>query len=375
MTASPISENGKSTMSIAAFQPLTVDAPVGALLDNEAAQAVLARHVPLLVNGPGIDQARGLTLRALQHYVPDLLGDDVLRRIDEDLAREPTAVADLSVVQPPPAPPKDAFALPIERLWSGDAPMARGERTHDVPTLAVIWPDPFAANRGAVIVAPGGGYEGLSLHHEGRMVGDWFAALGFTAFVLTYRLGSFGYPYPVPLHDGRRAVRWVRANAQRFSIDPRRVGMAGFSAGAHLTAMVSTLFDDGHGDAEDVVDRVTCRPDFAVLAYPAITTPLRALQGDQPTPQGLKEMNPSLNVRADTPPTFIFHTTADSLIAPENALAYYGALIQAHVPAELHIFAEGVHGLGLAQGHPSAGAWPGLLRTWLSRQSLLGGAP
>jgi acetyl esterase/lipase len=355
---------------------LTIDATVGELLDNEAARAVLARHVPELVNAPRIEDARGVALRTMQHYARDLLSEQTLRLIDEALASEPAAVAQPGTPPPaPPLPPQDAFALAVERLWPGRAPLALGDASVDVPTLAVIQPDPFSANGSAVIVAPGGGYEGLVLHHEGRMVGDWFAALGFTAFVLSYRLGSRGYGYPAPLLDGRRAVRWVRANAQRYAVDPARIGMVGFSAGAHLTAMVSTLFDEGQAGAEDPVERADCRPDFAVLAYPAITTPLPALQGQNPTPEGLRAMNPSLNVRAATPPTFIFHTTKDTLIAPENALAYYGALVAARVPAELHIFAEGVHGLGLAQGHPSAHAWPGLLRTWLGRQRLLRGAP
>lgn len=351
---------------------LTVDSSLGELLDNPVAKQVLLRHIEDFVSAPQIQQARGLSLRSVQKYAPDLLTDAVLARIDADLAREPTAVAvpGQAPVSPLVSPAK-AFEFDTVRLWTGRAPLATGDAPQDVPTLTVIRPDAMVANGSAVIVAPGGGYVGLAGNHEGRMVGDWFAAHGFTAYVLTYRLTPHGYVHPTQLLDARRAVRWVRAHAKEQAIDPRRIVMIGFSAGAHLTAMASTLFDAGEAGADDPVERVSSRPDFAVLGYPSITKQLDRLKGPGIAAQAARELLPAQNLRPDSPPTFIFHTTTDEVVGPENAVAYYSALVAAKVPAELHIFEEGRHGLGLALGQEGVGTWPTLLHNWLRRHQLL----
>lgn len=354
------------------LKPLTVDSAMGDLLDNDAARAVLSKHVAILVKSPQIQQARNQSLRSLQLFVPTLLTEEKLQRINAELAAEPAAVA-----KPRPlaatnlGDPSKAFQFDTIPLWSSRAPDARGEAKQDVPTLTVILPEGAAANGSAVIVAPGGGYLGLATGHEGRMVGDWFAAHGFTAFVLTYRLVPFGYTHPAQLHDARRAIRWVRAHAEDYGVQPDRIAMIGFSAGAHLTAMASTLFDPGNPAATDPVEKMSSRPDFAILAYPAITKSLKSLEGSNPSAATLREIYPARNVRSDTPPTFIFHTSTDELVEPGNSLAYYQALRDAKVPAELHIFEEGRHGLGLAQGDPAVGAWTSLLRNWLDKHRLL----
>ncbi len=172
--------------------------------------------------------------------------------------------------QTPPssaAPTLDpALDLTTVRLWNGEAPEAKGTAPIDTPTLTIFPPQPGRGIGSAVIVAPGGAYLGLAANLEGRQVADWFAARGFTAFVLKYRLGQ-RYLYPVPLLDAQRAVRWVRAHAKDYFIAPNRIGMVGFSAGGHLAAMTGTSFDDGTPTAADPVDRVSSRPDFLVLGY------------------------------------------------------------------------------------------------------------
>jgi len=359
--------------------PLTVDSTVGELLDNPPAHKVLEEQVPALLNGPQIDQARALSLRALQRYAPDLLNDERLQSINAALARAPGAIRSNNA--PPQVPPAPDSRLQLElrtiALWPDGAPGALGTRPSDVPTLTIVGPDGAAANGTAVIVAPGGGYEALASGHEGRQVADWFAAHGVVAFVLTYRLASAGYQHPVQLHDAQRAIRWVRAHAQEFGINTGRIGMIGFSAGGHLTAMIETLFDEGDRNATDPVDRISSRPDFAVLAYASTQMGLQgwnatAILGSETNTETKRQLSPAENVTDRTPPTFIFHTTTDETVDPENALVMYRALKTAKVPVEMHIFARGWHGLGLAMTEPATGVWSTLLQNWLQERGLLG---
>jgi acetyl esterase/lipase len=195
-----------------------------------------------------------------------------------------------------------------------------------------------------------------------------------TAFVLNYRLSSAGYRYPVALGDAQRAIRWVRSHAAEYGVDPQRIGMIGFSAGGHLTAMASTAFDTGDAAAADPVERASSRPDFAVLAYPCITCATErdlGLIDGRPDAKTRRALNPALNVRPDTPRTFIFHTTTDELVAPAESITYFNALHAAKVSAELHIFSEGRHGLGFAMTDPVLGNWPNLLRDWLDGSGVL----
>ena len=356
---------------VAELRHLSADSTIGELLDNEAAKTVLLRHIATLVNAPQIEQARGQSLRGIQPYVRELLSDAVLTRIDAELASEPTALeSPTGRRREASLDPAKALQLKTHRLWEGQAPMAGGDGQQDIPTLTVVEPDVFAFNGAAVVVAPGGGYMNLVTNHEGRIVADWFAAHGYTAFVLCYRLVPSGYLHPAQLFDAQRAMRWIRAHAPQYGIDVNRVGMAGFSAGGHLTAMASTLFDDGDAAAADPIERFGSRPDFAVLGYPAISISHTAIEGSAPSEETRREVRPIGNVRADTPPSFIFHTTADELVPPDNAISYYTALTAAKVPAELHIFQEGHHGLGLAMGHETVGAWPSLLNNWLRNRQL-----
>ncbi|MEO6753242.1 MAG: alpha/beta hydrolase, partial [Chthoniobacteraceae bacterium] len=165
-----------------------------------------------------------------------------------------------------------AAAQPGEaiRLWEGDAPDALGKADTDIPTLTPFFPAPGTANGTAIVICPGGGYGGLA-DHEGRGYAEYLAGKGVTCFVLKYRLGSKGYRHPVMMHDVQRAIRFVRANAGKWSVDPARIGVMGSSAGGHLATTSVTHFDAGKSATPDAVDRVSCRPDFGVICYGVIS--------------------------------------------------------------------------------------------------------
>ncbi|HWG21674.1 MAG TPA: alpha/beta hydrolase [Terracidiphilus sp.] len=266
------------------------------------------------------------------------------------------------------------------RLWPGDAPQAKGKACEDIPTLTVFDPQKGFGNGSAVVVLPGGAYLGLAANFEGRQVADWFAARGFHAFVLQYRLSSNGYLLPVPLLDARRAVQLVRARAADYHIDPNKIAILGFSAGGHLAALASVQPVPGDAHAEDPIERVSSRPNYLVLGYPWIG----AISSDTSHLSYCKLFNvmdrcealraaysPDLFVTKETPPTFWWHTFDDQTVPVQQGLRFYEALVAAGVPAEAHIFAHGQHGTGLGTGDPSLDQWPGLLETWLRRQGLI----
>jgi acetyl esterase/lipase len=265
-------------------------------------------------------------------------------------------------------------------LWAGPAPMAQGTAPEDVPTLTAYLP---AENptKTAVIVAPGGSYMHLSMEKEGSDAAKWLNAHGVAAFVLKYRLGP-KYHHPVELGDAQRAIRTVRSRAAELGIDPDHVGMWGFSAGGHLAASAGTLFDKGPAADGDAIDKVSARPDFLVLAYPVITMedPLahklsrKDLLGETPDPALVELMSVEKQVTAETPPTFLYTTTDDKTVQVLNSVEFYTALVKAGVPAEIHIFAHGPHGSGLAQGFPDLKVWTELLATWLRSQGFMGAA-
>ncbi|WP_408591391.1 alpha/beta hydrolase [Novosphingobium sp.] len=357
---------------------LTVDSTVGELLANPAALAVLREQVPLLADNPQIRSAANLPLREIAQYAPTLLTEATLARINTALAKAPGATSSARpTVASAPRDPRDALTLRTVPLWDGPAPGALGTGVQDVPTLTIVTPGETTSFGTAVVVAPGGGYQMLATALEGRQVADWFAAHGVTAFVLRYRLTPSGYVHPTQLLDAKRAIRWVRAHAADYGVDPARIGMIGFSAGGHLTAMAETRFDAGDPVAADPVERVSSRPDFAVLGYAAIDLPsnhwnANVLSGEKPTPATLSEIRPAEHVRSDTPPTFLWATTADQVVPPTNATLMYNALVAAKVPAELHIFANGRHGMGLGMTDPALSVWPTLLQNWLEGLGMIG---
>ena len=272
-----------------------------------------------------------------------------------------------------------AHAAEPERveLWPDGAPGAKGEGEADTPTLDIYLPGWKPAGT-AVIVCPGGGYGHLAMEHEGEEVAEWFNARGVAAFVLRYRIAP-RYQHPAPLQDAERAIRYVRSHAEKFKVDPDRIGIMGFSAGGHLASTAATHFDEGDPDADDPVERVSSRPDFAVLCYPVIamsteyghTGSKRNLLGEDPDPALVEEMSTEKQVTDRTPPTFLFHTNEDQGVPAENSVLFYLALREHDVPAELHIFAEGHHGVGLAPGDPLLSVWPRLLAQWMAGRGLL----
>ena len=261
------------------------------------------------------------------------------------------------------------------RLWEGPAPGAHGSAPQDTPTLTIVQRHASTAVGTAVIIAPGGGYQELE-SRQARVAAGWFAARGVTAFILSYRLISDGYFHPSQLNDAHRAIRWVRAHAGEFKVRPDRIGMIGFSAGGHLTGMAETVFDAGDPNAADPVERVSSRPDFAILAYaglafgPTDPTP-KMFAGPGASAAAARQTMPSLNVTTQTPPTFIFQTTEDQRLPATNATGFYDALFAAKVPVEAHIFERGEHGVGFDTTDPALALWPLLLQNWLAGRGLL----
>ena len=263
-------------------------------------------------------------------------------------------------------------------LWQGKAPGALGDAPEDIPTLTIYMPANTTGPMTAVIVAPGGGYRTLSMNKEGRIPANYLNALGIAAFVLKYRLGP-KYQHPIALGDMQRAIRTVRSRAAEWHIAPDRIGVMGFSAGGHLASHASTQFDSGNGSATDDVDRASSRPDFAILGYPVISLSepwthqgsRTMLLGDKPDNALLRRVSTDTQVTAQTPPTFLFHTNADTAVPVENSIFYFLALRKAGVPAEMHIFKDGAHGAGMPMNDTALSEWPKVLANWLRASRLL----
>jgi len=259
-------------------------------------------------------------------------------------------------------------------LWPNGAPGAQGTADEDKPSLA-IYPaaGPNKTSTG-VVICPGGGYAHLAIDHEGTQIAAWLNNLGIGAYILKYRLGP-KYHHPIELWDAQRAIRYVRAHATELGIRPDRIGIWGFSAGGHLASTAATHFANPDAEA-DPIDRQSDRPDFAILSYPVITMQdpyahlgsRRNLLGDKPDPALTFLLSNELQVTAQTPPTFLFHTTEDQVVPVENSILFYLALRKAGVPVEMHIYQKGRHGVGLAQTDPILRSWPDHLSAWLQLQ-------
>ncbi len=266
----------------------------------------------------------------------------------------------------------------LELLWPNGAPGAVGDDEKDRPSITVYLPAADKSNGAAVVVCPGGGYGALAVDHEGKQVAEWLNANGIAAFVLRYRIAP-RYKHPAPIQDAQRAIRTVRTRAAAWHVDPARIGILGFSAGGHLTSTAGTHFDAGNKDAADPIDRVSCRPDFVVLVYPVIsftTAYMHAgsrknLLGENPDEKLVESLSNEKQVTKETPPTFLVHTNEDTGVPPENSVLFYLALRKAGVPAELHIYEKGRHGLGLGPNDPAFGTWPQHCITWLRVRGLL----
>ena len=267
------------------------------------------------------------------------------------------ALIALALLLQSPAGLVDGQTVP---LWQGAPPGALGTDESDVPALTIFLPRTVSPNTPAVVIAPGGSYVRLAANHEGRQVANYFNSLGFAAFVLRYRLGP-RYHYPTQLTDVQRAIQLLRSRAAEWRLDATRIGIVGFSAGGHLAMMASTR---GDGSA---------RPNFAVLGYPVISMSApwthqgsrTNLLGDRPDAELAQSLSGEAAVTSSTPPTFLFHTSEDATVPVENSVQYYLALKRAGVPAELHVFEKGAHGVGLAADDAALSEWTKLLANWL----------
>jgi acetyl esterase/lipase len=233
------------------------------------------------------------------------------------------------------------------------------------PTLTIYQP-PKEKNTGtAMLICPGGGYHDLFWELEGEEVADWLNSQGMTGIILKYRCprrpGDVrGEPPLGPQLDAQRAVSLVRSRAAEWGIDPKRIGMVGFSAGGHLALATATNFEKRTYEPIDAVDEVSCRPDFAVLCYSGY---LKAKDKD--------EVSPGIHVPAGTPPIFLAHSTDDQISDVEHSVIMYLALKRAHVPTEMHVFATGNHDFGVRQNEKLPSSWTQLCLKWLRSQNLL----
>jgi acetyl esterase/lipase len=239
------------------------------------------------------------------------------------------------------------------------------------PTIEVYLPSKRNATGQAVVICPGGGYGFLAYDWEGTDIAKWFNAHGIAAVVLKYRLPdprTSVTQHLTPLLDAQRAIRTVRHHAEQWNIRKDKVGIMGFSAGGHLASTAGTRFDTGKAASPDPVERYSARPDFMILMYPVITMSqpfmhkgsMTNLLGANPSQQLAESYSSDLQVSAQTPPTFLVHSTDDGAVPVENSLAFYRALVKYKVPAELHVYAYGGHGFSLAIGQ-------GYLQTWTER--------
>ncbi len=290
------------------------------------------------------------------------------------LALAVTTAASISAIEP-------TDVLP---LWPGKAPGAqiKGEEVDTTtpkmnkvagkrlirlanvskPTIS-FYPAPKKNNTGAaVVICPGGGYHILALDLEGTEVAEWFNRIGVNAIVLKYRVptGRLKVKWETPLMDAQRAMGLVRSNAKDWGIDPKRIGILGFSAGGNLAGLTSTRFDERAYEAIDDVDRTSARPDFAALIYPAWLNK-----------KGTVELENHVPVTAKTPPVFFAHA-ADDRIECEASVAFFLELKRHKVPAELHVYNSGGHGYGLRRTEFPVTSWPDRLQAWLKHRGFLG---
>jgi len=280
--------------------------------------------------------------------------------------------------------PASAAKPRVELLWPDGAPGAKGNRPADKPTLTIYLPQTATAAGSAVVICPGGGYGHVAIDHEGHAIAKWLNSIGVAGFILDYRHRQRGYGHPAPLNDVQRAIRTVRARSSEWKIDPGRIGVMGFSAGGHLASTAGTHFDKGAADAKDPIQRAGCRPDFMILCYPviALDEPYSHrgsqinLLGKDADPGLIRSLSNEKQVTSETPPTFLFHTDEDKGVPAENSVFFYLALRRAGVPAELHIYQHGRHGVGLAcqppRMVPGTSSWPGRCEDWMRGLGLLG---
>lgn len=253
-------------------------------------------------------------------------------------------------------------------LWNGPAPV--GDNATEDSNAWITVHQPSVPNGTAIVICPGGGYGGLVVGAEGHGIATWLNQHGITGVVLEYRLPAGRHA--VPLLDAQRAIRVVRANAKDWNLDPSKIGIMGFSAGGHLAATAATHFDNGDRTATEAIDRVSCRPDFAILIYPVVTFGEMGHQGtktnllgDELSPELVKFYSTELQVTPHTPPMFLAHALDDKAVPPENSRLLFAALQEKGIPSKYLELPSGGHGLNGYTG-PMWDAWQEQSLEWLA---------
>lgn len=276
---------------------------------------------------------------------------------------------DDSKVAPKPGTPVVTHRIKLWPKVSGVIAGKDTERDPTEPTLDIYLTPKTTAQPLGIVVLPGGGYSDLMMNYEGKRTAEFYNKHNISVFVVRYRHAP-RYHYPAPLNDALRAMRIVRSRAAEFNLAPDHIGVMGFSAGGHLASMVATRFDTGNPQAKDPIDRISSRPDFAILVYPVITfvdEPFvhhgsrSNLIGKDETLKS--ELSSELHVCKDTPPVFLVHGGEDTVVPPENSLLFAEACRRAGVPVELHLYQQGRHGLF----DPSLQTWREWTIEWMQR--------
>ncbi len=274
-------------------------------------------------------------------------------------------------------------------LWSGKIPGHQGgdgvetRENKDIvwienvqePTLEIYLPTKKSATGKAIVICPGGGYQGLAYDWEGTDIAKYLNSKGIAAFVLKYRLptDSMGLEHKVPLQDAQRAIRLVRHNSGKWNLSKNQIGVMGFSAGGHLASTLGTHYDDGEGSLTSAIDSLSARPDFMVLMYPVITMrdpythkgSRNNLLGGNPKQELINSYSNELHVDKNTPATFIVHSTDDKVVSVMNSILFYQALLKEGVYSEMHIYPRGGHGFSLAIGQGHLQTWVDCLSEWI----------
>lgn len=267
-----------------------------------------------------------------------------------------------------------AYAAETLPLWNGDAPEGEGKFSDSSKAkLTVHLPE--NPNGAAIVICPGGGYGGLVTKGEGHGIAAWLNAHGIAGIVLEYRLPA-GRPY-VPLLDAQRALRTVRANAIKWKVDPKKVGIIGFSAGGHLASTATVHFDLGEGKTTDAITRESSRPDFSILIYPVISMDVgvhrgskKNLMGETPAASLPEYFSTQKHVKAATPPAFLAHAIDDKVVPIENSRMFYEAQKKAGLPSRLIELPNGGHGLNGYKG-PSWDKWQAECLLWLKELKVI----
>ena len=267
-----------------------------------------------------------------------------------------------------------------QHLWPNGAPMTKGGHPiNDRPAITIYSPSNKNKTDAAIVICPGGGYGGHAMNHEGHEIAEWLNTHGITGVIVEYRMSRGGYQHPVPLMDAQRAIRTVRSRAKELGISPNKIGILGFSAGGHLASSTGVHFETVNPNPNDPLDKLSSRPDFMILCYPVIAFnepythkgSQKNLLGKDAPKDLVEKMSTEKQVTKDTPPTFLFHTDEDGLVPSENSILFYLALRKAKVPAEMHIYRKGRHGIGLGLKIPGTAEWSKACINWLKNIDII----